>query len=102
MLFLLPHLQVCSTPEESAKSLRRNPSRNFKIWAEDHITCMSVIVWSSCVCLSFIRFSFIHLQITVSSGGMLVQKLNISDLQSGNGTFDGVMVYAQNKVQSMG
>ncbi|XP_051478707.1 dehydrogenase/reductase SDR family member 12 isoform X3 [Apus apus] len=35
--------------------------------------------------------------ITVSSGGMLVQKLNISDLQSGNGTFDGTMVYAQNK-----
>ncbi|XP_064501863.1 dehydrogenase/reductase SDR family member 12 isoform X6 [Pseudopipra pipra] len=35
--------------------------------------------------------------ITVSSGGMLVQKLNISDLQSENGTFDGTMVYAQNK-----
>lgn len=30
---------------------------------------------------------------------MLVQKLNISDLQSGSGTFDGTMVYAQNKVQ---
>ncbi|XP_071408040.1 dehydrogenase/reductase SDR family member 12 isoform X4 [Pithys albifrons albifrons] len=39
--------------------------------------------------------------ITVSSGGMLVQKLNVSDLQSKNGTFDGTMVYAQNKVQSM-
>ncbi|KAM6293550.1 dehydrogenase/reductase SDR family member 12 isoform 3-T3 [Porphyrio hochstetteri] len=39
--------------------------------------------------------------ITVSSGGMLVQKLNISDLQSENGTFDGTMVYAQNKVQSV-
>ncbi|XP_071408032.1 dehydrogenase/reductase SDR family member 12 isoform X3 [Pithys albifrons albifrons] len=35
--------------------------------------------------------------ITVSSGGMLVQKLNVSDLQSKNGTFDGTMVYAQNK-----
>ncbi|XP_031955599.1 dehydrogenase/reductase SDR family member 12 isoform X5 [Corvus kubaryi] len=35
--------------------------------------------------------------ITVSSGGMLVQKLNVSDLQSGNGPFDGTMVYAQNK-----
>ncbi|XP_047924324.1 dehydrogenase/reductase SDR family member 12 isoform X4 [Anser cygnoides] len=35
--------------------------------------------------------------ITVSSGGMLVQKLNVSDLQSGSGTFDGTMVYAQNK-----
>ncbi|NWR55019.1 DHR12 reductase, partial [Bucorvus abyssinicus] len=39
--------------------------------------------------------------ITVSSGGMLVQKLNISDLQSGNGTFDGTMVYAQNKRQQV-
>ncbi|NXA08578.1 DHR12 reductase, partial [Sapayoa aenigma] len=39
--------------------------------------------------------------ITVSSGGMLVQKLNISDLQSENGTFDGTMVYAQNKVWSV-
>lgn len=32
---------------------------------------------------------------------MLVQKLNVSDLQSGSGTFDGTMVYAQNKVQSV-
>ncbi|XP_069737916.1 dehydrogenase/reductase SDR family member 12 isoform X1 [Phaenicophaeus curvirostris] len=39
--------------------------------------------------------------ITVSSGGMLVQKLNISDLQSANGTFDGTMVYAQNKRQQV-
>ncbi|XP_057223382.1 dehydrogenase/reductase SDR family member 12 isoform X1 [Malurus melanocephalus] len=39
--------------------------------------------------------------ITVSSGGMLVQKLNISDLQSGNGPFDGTMVYAQNKRQQV-
>ncbi|NXX92161.1 DHR12 reductase, partial [Centropus bengalensis] len=39
--------------------------------------------------------------ITVSSGGMLVQKLNISDLQSGIGTFDGTMVYAQNKRQQV-
>lgn len=51
--------------------------------------------------LLFVHLLFIRLQITVSSGGMLVQKLNISDLQSGNGTFDGTMVYAQNKVQSM-
>ncbi|XP_075775211.1 dehydrogenase/reductase SDR family member 12 isoform X2 [Pelodiscus sinensis] len=36
--------------------------------------------------------------ITVSSGGMLVQKLDVSDLQSGNVTFDGTMVYAQNKL----
>ncbi|XP_040439995.1 dehydrogenase/reductase SDR family member 12 isoform X1 [Falco naumanni] len=39
--------------------------------------------------------------ITVSSGGMLVQKLNVSDLQSENGTFDGTMVYAQNKRQQV-
>ncbi|NXL94213.1 DHR12 reductase, partial [Alectura lathami] len=38
-------------------------------------------------------------EITVSSGATLVQKLNISDLQSGSGTFDGTMVYAQNKRQ---
>ncbi|NXX74109.1 DHR12 reductase, partial [Urocolius indicus] len=39
--------------------------------------------------------------ITVSSGGMLVQKLNVSDLQSAGGTFDGTMVYAQNKRQQV-
>ncbi|XP_027743953.1 dehydrogenase/reductase SDR family member 12 isoform X2 [Empidonax traillii] len=39
--------------------------------------------------------------ITVSSGGMLVQKLNVSDLQSEKGTFDGTMVYAQNKRQQV-
>ncbi|XP_068038215.1 dehydrogenase/reductase SDR family member 12 isoform X4 [Anomalospiza imberbis] len=39
--------------------------------------------------------------ITVSSGGMLVQKLNVSDLQSGSGPFDGTMVYAQNKRQQV-
>ncbi|XP_055100823.1 dehydrogenase/reductase SDR family member 12 isoform X3 [Symphalangus syndactylus] len=36
--------------------------------------------------------------ITVSSGGMLVQKLNTNDLQSERTPFDGTMVYAQNKV----
>ncbi|KAI2569487.1 dehydrogenase/reductase 12, partial [Homo sapiens] len=35
--------------------------------------------------------------ITVSSGGMLVQKLNTNDLQSERTPFDGTMVYAQNK-----
>ncbi|KAL4609087.1 dehydrogenase/reductase SDR family member 12 [Arapaima gigas] len=39
--------------------------------------------------------------VTVSSGGMLVQKLNISDLQFETGTFDGTMVYAQNKRQQV-
>ncbi|XP_061290665.1 dehydrogenase/reductase SDR family member 12 isoform X3 [Bos javanicus] len=35
--------------------------------------------------------------ITVSSGGMLVQKLNTDDPQSERTAFDGTMVYAQNK-----
>ncbi|RVE61848.1 hypothetical protein OJAV_G00174500 [Oryzias javanicus] len=39
--------------------------------------------------------------ITVSSGGMLVQKLRVVDLQSEKGRFDGVMVYAQNKRQQV-
>ncbi|XP_059200897.1 dehydrogenase/reductase SDR family member 12-like [Centropristis striata] len=39
--------------------------------------------------------------ITVSSGGMLVQKLRVDDLQSQKGYFDGVMVYAQNKRQQV-
>ncbi|KAB0397996.1 hypothetical protein E2I00_018137, partial [Balaenoptera physalus] len=36
--------------------------------------------------------------VTVSSGGMLVQKLSTDDLQSERTAFDGTMVYAQNKV----
>ncbi|KAI1883188.1 hypothetical protein AGOR_G00242640 [Albula goreensis] len=39
--------------------------------------------------------------ITVSSGGMLVQKLRTTDLQAENGYFDGTMVYAQNKRQQV-
>lgn len=39
--------------------------------------------------------------ITVSSGGMLVQKLNKDDLQFEKGTFDGTMAYAQNKRQQV-
>nr|XP_011754937.1 dehydrogenase/reductase SDR family member 12 [Macaca nemestrina] len=41
------------------------------------------------------------LWITVSSGGMLVQKLNTDDLQSERTAFDGTMVYAQNKRQQV-
>ena len=38
----------------------------------------------------------------VSSGGMLVQKMSLSDLQSGKmNPFDGTMVYAQNKRQQV-
>uniref|UniRef100_A0A8C2G228 Dehydrogenase/reductase (SDR family) member 12 n=1 Tax=Cyprinus carpio TaxID=7962 RepID=A0A8C2G228_CYPCA len=39
--------------------------------------------------------------ITVSSGGMLVQKLNVEDLQFEEGSFDGTMAYAQNKRQQV-
>ncbi|XP_062861982.1 dehydrogenase/reductase SDR family member 12 isoform X2 [Trichomycterus rosablanca] len=39
--------------------------------------------------------------ITVSSGGMLVHKLNVDDLQFEKGTFDGTMAYAQNKRQQV-
>uniref|UniRef100_A0AAR2K1Z1 Dehydrogenase/reductase (SDR family) member 12 n=1 Tax=Pygocentrus nattereri TaxID=42514 RepID=A0AAR2K1Z1_PYGNA len=39
--------------------------------------------------------------ITVSSGGMLVQKLNPTDLQTERTAFDGTMVYAQNKRQQV-
>uniref|UniRef100_A0A8C6DTD6 Dehydrogenase/reductase 12 n=1 Tax=Moschus moschiferus TaxID=68415 RepID=A0A8C6DTD6_MOSMO len=39
--------------------------------------------------------------ITVSSGGMLVQKLNTDDLQSERTAFNGTMVYAQNKRQQV-
>ncbi|KAM3935023.1 dehydrogenase/reductase SDR family member 12 isoform 2-T2 [Leptodactylus fuscus] len=39
--------------------------------------------------------------VTVSSGGMLVQKLDVSDLQFQKGTFDGTMAYAQNKRQQV-
>lgn len=39
--------------------------------------------------------------ITVSSGGMLVQKLCSDDLQAERGSFDGTMVYAQNKRQQV-
>uniref|UniRef100_A0A3Q2W550 Dehydrogenase/reductase 12-like a n=1 Tax=Haplochromis burtoni TaxID=8153 RepID=A0A3Q2W550_HAPBU len=38
--------------------------------------------------------------ITVSSGGMLVQKLRTGNLQSERGRYDGTMVYAQHKVRS--
>lgn len=39
--------------------------------------------------------------VTVSSGGMLVQKLDVLDLQFEKGTFDGTMAYAQNKRQQV-
>lgn len=39
------------------------------------------------------------MRITVSSRGLLVQKLDTNDLQSERTAFDGTMVYAQNKVR---
>ncbi|KAJ3590548.1 hypothetical protein NHX12_008498 [Muraenolepis orangiensis] len=39
--------------------------------------------------------------VTVSSGGMLVQKLRIGNLQSDRGRYDGAMVYAQHKRQQV-
>ncbi|XP_077421671.1 DHRS-12_like_SDR_c-like domain-containing protein [Vanacampus margaritifer] len=39
--------------------------------------------------------------ITLSSGGMLVQKLRIGNLQSERGRYDGSMVYAQHKRQQV-
>ena len=40
--------------------------------------------------------------VTVTSGGMLVSKLDLSDLQSVNlKPFDGTMVYSQNKRQQV-
>ena len=40
--------------------------------------------------------------IVVSSGGMLVKKLDLDDLQSGKvSKFEGTMVYAQNKRQQV-
>ena len=39
--------------------------------------------------------------ITVSSGGMLTNKLDANDLQYEKKSFDGTMVYAQNKRQQI-
>ncbi|XP_063060387.1 DHRS-12_like_SDR_c-like domain-containing protein [Engraulis encrasicolus] len=39
--------------------------------------------------------------VTVTSGGMLVQKLRSGNLQSDRGDYDGTMVYAQHKRQQM-
>lgn len=49
--------------------------------------------------LSFLPSPSLPPQITVSSGGMLVMKLDPNDLQFENvRTFDGTFAYAQNKV----
>ncbi|XP_054978252.1 dehydrogenase/reductase SDR family member 12 isoform X11 [Sorex araneus] len=43
----------------------------------------------------------LNVLVTVSSGGMLVQKLSTLDLQWERAAFDGTMVYAQNKRQQV-
>ncbi|CAL8370444.1 unnamed protein product [Arctogadus glacialis] len=48
-----------------------------------------------------IQFGFVLVFFDRSSGGMLVQKLNLDDLQFEKGTFDGTMAYAQNKRQQV-
>lgn len=50
--------------------------------------------------VSLLKPVLVSAQVTVSSGGMLTQKLNVDDLQFEKGTFDGTMAYAQNKVGS--
>ena len=39
--------------------------------------------------------------VIVSSGGMLTQKMDLNDLNSEKGNFDGTMVYAQQKRQQV-
>ena len=39
--------------------------------------------------------------ITVSSGGMLTHKLDVTDLMTEKGNFDGTMVYVQQKRQQI-
>jgi hypothetical protein len=39
------------------------------------------------------------LQITLSSGSTLVQKMSVDNLQSEKGTFESTMSYSQNKVR---
>ena len=57
---------------------------------------MRISQWKTRIVIS------LRLQITVSSGGMLLQKLNVDDLQSATVTpFDGTPVYAQQKRQQV-
>lgn len=52
--------------------------------------------------MKFYKHQFCYMQVNVSSGGMLTQKLDLSDLQSSNvRPFDATLVYAQHKRQQV-
>ena len=48
-----------------------------------------------------VKYNYSKLQITVSSGGMYTQKLDVENIQNLKGNFDGTFVYAQNKRQQV-
>ncbi|KAI4888175.1 hypothetical protein NFI96_014758, partial [Prochilodus magdalenae] len=64
------------------------------------VFCLGAYVLTKCL-IPLLEKSREPRVITVSSGGMLVQKLNPADLQTERTTFDGTMVYAQNKRQQV-
>lgn len=64
-----------------------------------HVSCNMPISTSAPSFAPSPMFTFVRVQITVSSGGMLVQKLRTGNLQSDRGRYDGTMVYAQHKVR---
>jgi hypothetical protein len=58
--------------------------------------------WLQLIFVKILKQLLMLFKITVSSGGMLVQKLNSTDLNSEKMTkFDGTMIYAQNKRQQV-
>lgn len=67
----------------------------------DARSCMILISTSAGSIPPSPMFPFVPIQITVSSGGMLVQKLRTGNLQSDRGRYDGTMVYAQHKVRGV-
>ncbi|XP_033961153.1 dehydrogenase/reductase SDR family member 12-like isoform X2 [Pseudochaenichthys georgianus] len=81
---------MVNTREVNAEGLEMNLATN----------AMGVLILTQSL-IPLLRKSGDPRVITVSSGGMLVQKLRVDDLQSEKGYFDGVMVYAQNKRQQV-
>uniref|UniRef100_A0A4W5JDI3 Dehydrogenase/reductase (SDR family) member 12 n=1 Tax=Hucho hucho TaxID=62062 RepID=A0A4W5JDI3_9TELE len=79
---------------EFAESFSKSNSIHFCV-------CVYVLVLISLTAHIVMMIITPLLQITVSSGGMLVQKMKVDDLQSEKGTFDGTMAYAQNKRQQV-
>lgn len=74
---------------------RRSKTREWWVELQPHKNITRMYKWTT----ENERFLLFPLQITVSSGGMLTQKLDVDDLQFEKGTFDGTMAYAQNKVE---